>query len=70
MGSNPDQAFDDWGNRYFWNRANLFFSGLLFGVTGKFIYGFGAAVLGLGFVAAILTHVTLDILKRLEFKEL
>ncbi len=48
----------------------LFFSGLLFGVTGKFIYGFGAAVLGLGFVAAILTHVTLDILKRLEFKEL
>ncbi len=48
----------------------LFFSGLLFGVTGKFIYGFGAAVLGLGFVAAILTHVTLDILKRLEFKDL
>jgi hypothetical protein len=48
----------------------LFFSGLLFGVTGKFIYGFGAAVLGLGLVAAILTHVTLDILKRLEFKEL
>ena len=48
----------------------LFFSGLLFGVTGKFIFGFGAAVLGLGFVAAILTHVALDILKRLEFKEL
>jgi len=48
----------------------LFFLGLLFGVTGKFIYGFGAAVLGLGLVAAILTHVTLDILKRLEFKEL
>ncbi len=48
----------------------LFFSGLLFGVTGKFVFGFGAAVLGLGFVAAILTHVALDILKRLEFKEL
>jgi len=48
----------------------LFFSGLLFGVTGKFVFGFGAAVLGLGFVASILMHVALDILKRLEFKEL
>jgi|UniRef100_UPI0040473448 hypothetical protein len=48
----------------------LFFSGLLFGITGKFIFGFGAAVLGLGFLAAILTHVALDVLKRLEFKEL
>ena len=48
----------------------IFFSGLLFGITGKFIFGFGAAVLGLGFVAAILTHVALDVLKRLEFKEL
>jgi hypothetical protein len=48
----------------------VFFSGLLFGVTGKFVFGFGAAVLGFGFVAAILTHVTLDILKRLECKEL
>jgi hypothetical protein len=26
--------------------------------------------LGLGFLAAILTHVALDVLKRLEFKEL
>ena len=48
----------------------LFFSGLLFGITGKFIFGFGAAVLGLGFLAAILTHVALDVLNRLEFKEL
>lgn len=49
---------------------NLFFTGLVMGITGNFNYGFGVAVLGLGFVAAILIHVTLDILKRLEFKEL
>jgi hypothetical protein len=48
----------------------LFFTGLVMGITGNFSYGFGVAVLGLGFVATILTHVTLDILKRLEFKEL
>jgi len=48
----------------------LFFSGLVMGITENFSYGFGVAVLGLGLVASILTHVTLDILKRLEFKEL
>lgn len=48
----------------------LFFTGLIMGITDNFSYGFGVAVLGLGLVASILTHVTLDILKRLEFKEL
>jgi hypothetical protein len=48
----------------------LFFTGLVMGITGNFSYGFGVAVLGLGLVASILTHVTLDIVKRLEFKEL
>ena len=48
----------------------LFFAGLILGITGNFSYGFGVAVLGLGLVASILIHVTLDILKRLEFKEL
>lgn len=48
----------------------IFFSGLLLGATGQFVYGFGTGVIGLGLVAAILTHVTLDILKRLEFKEM
>ena len=59
-----------WGIVIFGLVPTLFFSGLLFGITGKFIFGFGAAVLGLGFLAAILTHVALDVLKRLEFKEL
>lgn len=48
----------------------LFFSGLILGITGNFTYGFGVAVSGLGLVSSILIHVTLDILKRLEFKEL
>jgi hypothetical protein len=48
----------------------IFFSGLLLGATGQFVFGFGAGVIGLGLVAAVLTHVTLDILKRLEFKEM
>ena len=48
----------------------LVFTGLVMGITGNFSYGFGVAVLGLGLVASILMHVTLDILKRLEFKEL
>ena len=48
----------------------IFFSGLLLGVTGQFVYGLGAGVIGLGLVAALVTHVTMDILKRLEFKEM
>jgi hypothetical protein len=48
----------------------LFLSSALLGATGQFVYGLGAGVIGLGLVAAVLTHVTLDILKRLEFKEM
>jgi hypothetical protein len=48
----------------------IFFSGLMLGATRQFVYGLGAGVIGLGLVAAVLTHVTLDILKRLEFKEM
>jgi hypothetical protein len=39
-------------------------------VSNQFIYGLMTMVVGLGLVAAILVHVTLDILKRLEFKEI
>jgi hypothetical protein len=43
---------------------------IVFAVTDQFIYGLLTMVVGLGLVAAILVHVTLDILKRLEFKEI
>lgn len=39
-------------------------------LTDQFMLGLLTMVVGLGFVSAILVHVTLDILKRLEFKEL
>lgn len=42
----------------------------LFLVTDQFAWGLAGLILGVSFVAGILIHVTLDILKRLEFKEL
>jgi hypothetical protein len=43
---------------------------IVLAISDQFVLGFFTMVLGLGFVAAILTHVTLDVLKRLEFKEI
>jgi hypothetical protein len=43
---------------------------IVFALTDQFIYGLLTMVVGLGLVAAILVHVTLDILKRLEFNEI
>ena len=43
---------------------------IVLAVSDQFIYGLLTMVVGLGLVAAILVHVTLDILKRLEFKEI
>ncbi len=42
---------------------------LVFALTKQFVFGLFALVLGIGFVTAILLHVTLDIIKKLEFKE-
>ncbi|MEN2282374.1 putative ABC exporter domain-containing protein [Algoriphagus sp. SE2] len=42
---------------------------LVFALTKQFVFGLLALVLGIGFVTAILLHVTLDIIKKLEFKE-
>lgn len=42
---------------------------LIFALTKQFVFGLLALVLGIGFVTAILLHVTLDIIKKLEFKE-
>lgn len=43
---------------------------IVLALTYQFFLGMLVMVLGLGFIAAILIHVTLDILKRLEFKEI
>ncbi|GMQ24771.1 hypothetical protein Aoki45_14530 [Algoriphagus sp. oki45] len=43
---------------------------IIFAVTDQFVYGLLTLVIGFSFIAAILVHVTMDILKRLEFKEL
>ncbi|OYX22368.1 MAG: hypothetical protein B7Z16_04760 [Algoriphagus sp. 32-45-6] len=43
---------------------------IIFAVTDQFVYGLLTLILGFFFIAAILVHVTLDVLKRLEFKEL
>jgi hypothetical protein len=42
---------------------------LVFAFSDQFVWGLFAGVLVMCFVAAILLHVTLDVLKRLEFKE-
>lgn len=49
---------------------SLFMAILFFAITKQFVYGLAVGVLGLGAVAGLLLHVSLDILKRLEFKEL
>ncbi len=43
---------------------------LLFLITDQFAWAFGSLVVGVSLVALLLIHVSLDILKRLEFKEL
>lgn len=43
---------------------------LVFIITKQFVWMFLTCVIGMSFVAAILLHVTLDVLKRLEFKEM
>lgn len=43
---------------------------IVFVATKQFVWTLFAGVLGLSFVAAILLHVTLDVLKRIEFKEM
>jgi len=48
----------------------LIMSVLIFIVTKQFVWTLFTCVLGMSVVAAILLHVTLDVLKRLEFKEM
>ncbi|RIW17254.1 hypothetical protein D0X99_05775 [Algoriphagus lacus] len=48
----------------------LILSILVFAFSDQFVWGLFAGVLMMSFVAAILIHVTLDVLKRLEFKEM
>jgi hypothetical protein len=43
---------------------------IVLAISDQFVMGLFTMVLGLGFIAAILMHVTLDVLKRLEFKEI
>jgi hypothetical protein len=43
---------------------------IVFVASDQFVYGLATLVIGFSFISAILVHVTLDILKRLEFKEL
>lgn len=42
---------------------------IVFILTKQFVFGLLTLVLGIGFVTAILMHVTLDVIKRVEFKE-
>ncbi|WP_026967817.1 putative ABC exporter domain-containing protein [Algoriphagus terrigena] len=42
---------------------------IVFLITRQFVWTLLTGVVGLSFVAAILLHVTLDVLKRIEFKE-
>jgi hypothetical protein len=48
----------------------LVFSVLIFIVTKQFVWTLFTCVLGMTLVAAVLLHVSLDVLKRLEFKEM
>lgn len=43
---------------------------IVLALSDQFVLGLLTMVIGLGFVSAILIHVTMDILKKLEFKEL
>jgi hypothetical protein len=42
---------------------------IIFAFTKQFVFGLLALVVGIAFVTAILMHVTLDVIKKLEFKE-
>lgn len=42
---------------------------IIFAFTKQFVFGLLALVVGIAFVTAILLHVTLDVIKKLEFKE-
>ncbi|MBB6328835.1 hypothetical protein FHS59_004494 [Algoriphagus iocasae] len=42
---------------------------ITFALTKQFVFALLALVIGVAFVTAILMHVTLDVIKRLEFKE-
>lgn len=42
---------------------------IVFLITEQFVWMLGVGVVGLSFLAAILLHVTLDVMKRIEFKE-
>lgn len=48
----------------------LILSVIVFIITKQFVWTLLTCVVGMSFVAAILLHVTLDVLKRLEFKEM
>ncbi|WP_332914268.1 hypothetical protein [Algoriphagus boritolerans] len=43
---------------------------LIFIITKQFVWTLFTCVAGMTLVAAILLHVSLDVLKRLEFKEM
>lgn len=47
----------------------IILSVITFVITQQFVWTMLTGVVGLSFVAAILLHVTLDVLKRIEFKE-
>jgi hypothetical protein len=42
---------------------------IIFAFTKQFVFGLLALVVGISFVTVILMHVTLDVIKKLEFKE-
>lgn len=42
---------------------------IIFAITKQFVFGLLALVIGIAFVTAILLHVTLDVIKKVEFKE-
>ncbi|GAB3218103.1 putative ABC exporter domain-containing protein [Algoriphagus aestuariicola] len=47
----------------------IILSVIVFVITSQFVWTLMTAVVGLSFVAAVLLHVTLDVLQRIEFKE-
>lgn len=49
---------------------SIILSIIVFAFTDQFVWGLFAGILGMSLVSAILLHVTLDVLKRLEFKEM
>ena len=48
----------------------IILSVIVFVITSQFVWTLFTGVVGLSFVAAVLLHVTLDVLKRVEFKEM